>query len=343
MARIFPFSRALLLRGRKGTMCQCKKTSKAEKFPECPKNLCLGKKQDVSLPLAPSTKQRIIKPFHKAITEMKEQIQQLIAAGQTKEALNLLVKLNPDALLLQAQYSNGEKQFNLGLIEFSEWGRIQARVNFAALEMAGESGKNDKSQAQQTTTTPDTAISSVFVSYNHDDSEAVERIRKVLEQAGLRVAIDTDDMAAGQPIKDFIQNRMKEKGFILSAVSVNSLRSGWVGIESDLSFYSQLFGGRQFLPVTLDGEFLKDDFLLESIDDIDMRLTDLDAKIQKAKDKRISALPYESRRNRLQELRENLPKILDRLQNVLTVDVSGDKFESGMKKVIDTIKGQIKG
>lgn len=273
---------------------------------------------------------------------MKEQIQQLIAAGQTKEALQLLVQINGDALLLQAQYNNGEKQFNLGLIDFGEWQRIQARVNFAALEMAGKGGTNlpvaDHAPKQTVT-----GISSVFISYNHDDREHVDRIKTSLELAGLTVFIDTDDMAAGQSIKDFIQNRMREKGFILSVVSSNSLRSGWVGIESDLAFYSQLFGGRQFLPVKLDGIFLKDEFLLEAIDDIDTRLNDLDVKIQKAKEKRISALPYESRRNRLQELRENLPKILDRLQNVLTVDVAGEKFESGMKKVIDTIKGDLKG
>ena len=279
---------------------------------------------------------------------MKEQIQQLIANGQTKDALLLLVQLNGDALLLQAQYNNGEKQFNLGLIEFSEWQRIQARVNFAALEMVGKGGQNPAgSNATQPTggetATAAAVISSIFISYNQDDKDPVDQVRKTLEQAGMPVAIDTDDMAAGQSIKDFIQNRMREKGYILSVISKNSLQSGWVGIESDLSFYSQLFGGRQFLPVRLDNEFLKDDFLLETIDSIDIRLTDLDTKIQKAKEKRISALPYESRRNRLQELRENLPKILDRLQNVLTVDISGGNFEPGMKKVIDTIKGELRG
>ena len=279
-----------------------------------------------------------------AYDRMKEQIQQLIANGLTKEALNLLVQINGDALLLQAQFSNGEKQFNLGLIEFSEWQRIQARVNFAALEMVGKAGGGNATQATGgEASVVAAAVSSIFISYNHDDMDPVDQVRKTLEQAGMPVAIDTDDMAAGQSIKEFIQNRMREKGYILSVISKNSLQSGWVGIESDLSFYSQLFGGRQFLPVRLDNEFLKDDFLLETIDSIDLRLTDLDTKIQKAKEKRISALPYESKRNRLQELRENLPKILDRLQNVLTVDISGGNFEPGMKKVIDTIKGELKG
>ena len=36
---------------------------------------------------------------------MKEQIQQLIATGQTEEALQLLVQTKPDAILLQARYN----------------------------------------------------------------------------------------------------------------------------------------------------------------------------------------------------------------------------------------------
>ena len=279
---------------------------------------------------------------------MKEQIQQLIANGQTKEALNLLVQISDDAVLLQSQFSNGERQFNLGTIDFSEWQRIQARVNFAALELVGKTGSPPvapqiRPEQGKQTHAADDAKSGVFISYNHDDRDQVDKIRAALENSGLSVFIDTDDMAAGQPIKEFIQNRMKEKGFILSVVSQNSLRSGWVGIESDLSFYSQLFGGRMFLPVRLDNSFLQDDFLLEAIGFIDTKLVDLDAKIQKAKELRVSALPYESKRNRLQELRENLPKILDRLQNVLTVDVSDTNFDNGMQKVVSTIKGELKG
>ena len=57
---------------------------------------------------------------------MKEQIQQLIADGRTEEALALLAQQSSDALLLQARYNNGKKQYNMGLIEFSEWQRTQA-------------------------------------------------------------------------------------------------------------------------------------------------------------------------------------------------------------------------
>lgn len=69
---------------------------------------------------------------------MKEKIKLLISSGETKEALKLLATQHDTGLILQAQFNNGEKQFNLGVIDFAEWGRIQSRVNFAALELAGK-------------------------------------------------------------------------------------------------------------------------------------------------------------------------------------------------------------
>lgn len=70
---------------------------------------------------------------------MKEQIQKLIANGNTDEALELLLQCGmDDALLLRSQFNNGKKNFNLGLVEHSEWQRIQARITYSALELASK-------------------------------------------------------------------------------------------------------------------------------------------------------------------------------------------------------------
>lgn len=65
-------------------------------------------------------------------------IHQLIASGQTEEALSKLSKFHPDVILLQARYNQGKKQYNMGLIEYKEWQRVQAQINYAALEIAGK-------------------------------------------------------------------------------------------------------------------------------------------------------------------------------------------------------------
>lgn len=69
---------------------------------------------------------------------MRNKIQDLISRGQTKEAIEFLLKWTPDALLLQAEYNNNEKQFNIGLIDFHQWGRIRGNINFKLLELVDE-------------------------------------------------------------------------------------------------------------------------------------------------------------------------------------------------------------
>lgn len=64
-------------------------------------------------------------------------IAKLIGDNKTLQALQALIDSNiPDAILLKAQYENGMKQFNMGTIDHGEWMRVQARVNWAALELA---------------------------------------------------------------------------------------------------------------------------------------------------------------------------------------------------------------
>jgi len=64
-------------------------------------------------------------------------IAKLIGDGKTLQALQALIDANmPDAILLKAQYENGQKQFSMGTIDYGEWTRVQARVNWAAQELA---------------------------------------------------------------------------------------------------------------------------------------------------------------------------------------------------------------
>lgn len=67
--------------------------------------------------------------------DIKAQIQELISLGKTEEALELLEQLTNDAILLQSRFNGAKKQYGMGLIDFSEWSRIQAQINYAALEM----------------------------------------------------------------------------------------------------------------------------------------------------------------------------------------------------------------
>lgn len=67
--------------------------------------------------------------------DTKAQIQEFISLGQTEEALQLLETLTSDSVLLQARFNNAKKQYSMGLIDFSEWSRTQAQINYATLEL----------------------------------------------------------------------------------------------------------------------------------------------------------------------------------------------------------------
>lgn len=280
------------------------------------------------------------------MTGMKEQIQQLIGAGQTKDALNLLVQMNPDALLLQAQYNNGEKQFNLGLIEFSEWGRIQARVNFAALEMAGKPGVSSSShsgtsasgQSATSVSDPQASRLSVFISYNHNDSDFANRIVAFLQGKEIAVSIDSEELAPGQPIEEFIVEQVRNNCHVISLVSKNSLRSGWVGLESNLTLFAKLLKETRFIPITIDNALFDDNFFFEVAEELNAKIADLDAKIERAKKSGLGYGQFENSRERTVEHRHNLSKIIEHFQGVYVPDISGNNFDASMKKVAATVK-----
>lgn len=296
-----------------------------------------------------SQKQVIFNLLDRTTTGMKEQIQQLIAVGQTKDALNLLVQMNPDALLLQAQYNNGEKQFNLGLIDFGEWGRIQARVNFAALEMAvqpaptsGASVPANPGTRPPATTSgeqPQPVKASVFISYSHRDKGVVDKIVKHLKDNGVDVVIDREVMKAGQSIQHFIEQSIKKSHFVLSVVSSNSLTSGWVSKESLAASYAEWLDEKYFLPARLDDEFFKPAFQVTAVRAINEQLEGLKNTIKELEEIGGDARDLQSDVAQLIDLKNNLPKVIRKLKDVYTVDLKEESFEDGLAQIMNALKG----
>lgn len=276
---------------------------------------------------------------------MKEQIQQLIAEGRTEDALDLLVRTNGDAILLQSRYNSGKRNYNMGLIDFSEWQRILSQVNYAALEMSNASrGTTDSRSTPANTTssvTPSTRASSnhtVFISYNHGDKESAARVKDFLEKAGINVTIDQEKMQAGQSIVQFIQDSIKRNDFILSLISEKSLQSGWVGKESVAASFAGWLTEKQFIPVSLDHSFTDTSFFIQAVRTINEKMEQKNKEIEEIRSLGADPSPIQDEVKRLYDLRNNLGQILQTLRSVLTVDISETNFEPGMKKVLERIQ-----
>ncbi len=277
---------------------------------------------------------------------MKEQILQLIGDGRTEDALALLAQATSEAILLQSRYSAGKKQYNMGLIEFSEWQRTQAQINYAALELAnslkenapgaantntagstGNPGQSGKTATQRT----------VFISYNHGDAEVARQVRTFLDGNQVDVIIDEDDMPAGKSIMEFIQESIKKCDAVLSIVSSKSLESGWVGQESVASMYAVWLADKIFIPVKLDNVAFDIDFQIMAQENLQKKIEDLDTKIGKLRQLGGDPRAFDDDRNRLFELKNNLGQIIQRLKSVLMLDITAANFDASMRKVLDRL------
>lgn len=275
--------------------------------------------------------------------DIKSQIQEFISLGKTEEALALLEQLTTDAVLLQSRYNGAKRQYSMGLIDFSEWSRTQAQINYSALEMmnaARSSGAPAVPKVDKVEPVANKASGpkpKVFISYSWDDKEAVREVKKHLESNQIDVVIDDETIKAGGSIMKFIEDGIKNCDVVLSIVSGKSLQSGWVGGESIAAMYAVWLADKKFIPVRLDNVVFDIDFQISAQETLNTNLKELKSKISKLEKLGGDAAAFREDLSRMNDLKNNLGKIIHRLKSVLMLDIAAPNFESSMKKVVTTI------
>ena len=272
----------------------------------------------------------------------KAQIQELISLGKTEEALELLEQMTTDAVLLQSRYNGAKRQYSMGMIDFSEWSRTQAQINYAALEMMNGVKTAGGSTAAASVSSnangaSNKASKKVFISYNWDDQGAAIEVKNFLVKEGFDVIIDEEDMKAGEMIMQFIHDGIKSADAVVSIVSGKSLQSGWVGGESIAAMYAVWLAEKKFIPVRLDNVVFDIDFQIAAQETLITKIKELKAKIKKLEDLGGNASAFREDLERMNDLKNNLGKIIQRFKSVLMLDITGNNFAPNMKKVASGI------
>lgn len=70
-----------------------------------------------------------------AYAAIVDTVKNLIAAGETGQAIQWLHENGYDMALIRAQWESAFKQYEKGRIEFKEWVLVQNRINFSLLEI----------------------------------------------------------------------------------------------------------------------------------------------------------------------------------------------------------------
>lgn len=287
-------------------------------------------------------------PLSNSSRERAEQIRRMMAKGRIEDALSTLARLNPEAVMLQAQYAQAKKHQMMGLIDFGEWNLVQSKITYAALAMTDFIARSDedtseivveeKKQANSHQPKEQPLQPQVFISYNHKDQLQTRLIKGELEKEGIRVFMDISDMPAGMFIDKFIDSSIQQSNFILAVISKNSLMSGWVSKEVTAGFLANRITNKKVIPVQLDNAIFDSDFYFEAMQAIDAKIEELKGSLVKALEMNMDIRVFQDDLGRQRDLRANLSAIIGTLKNVKVTDLSNGRFDAGMQSVIRSIK-----
>lgn len=174
-----------------------------------------------------------------------------------------------------------------------------------------------------------------FISYNHKDKTDADRLKAALRAAGHEVVIDSEAMAPGEDIKSFIEKCIRQSDVTLSLVSRHSLLSAWVAMESIGTFFAEKNTDRsRFVAAYIDSSFFDRKFTDEALDEVENQISEIKTIIKDRLDKDRGIADLENELKRRRDLRNNLDEIVRRLRESLCVDLTGDKFQSGVDLIL---------
>jgi hypothetical protein len=69
---------------------------------------------------------------------LRSKIHELVSKGRLEDALTELIKVSPDAIALNGEYTSSRREYHMNLIDGNEWRRISAHITQAVLRLAQE-------------------------------------------------------------------------------------------------------------------------------------------------------------------------------------------------------------
>jgi hypothetical protein len=276
--------------------------------------------------------------------QVKEKVRDLLKNAKTGKAFdefNNYLKQFPSAgtsahiNTLQSSWKNGQRQYSMGLMTWQDWSQVEARTVYALLNLINEI----ETPVADGTETGILLEKSVFISYNHSDSEIAVKIAQKLKENGVKVVIDRENMVPGAEIKSFIEESVAGTDITVSLVSTHSLLSGWVAMETLYTLYlGNLKEMKIFIPCFLDETCFDNRFLIEATKKIDLKIAEIDGIIAEYNQLKLDSVDLNHEKSRLYALRNGLGLILGKIRGILGIDLRDENWDAGMAKLIQAIK-----
>jgi len=272
----------------------------------------------------------------------KDEIIELLLEDKIGEAIKALRQISPkDGIIinLSSQWNKLQNEVLAGTLSQD---RIDLRHNVIVgnlLELVKRlpASASASSGASADKVPTSNGSPTVFLSYNHKDTDIATKVKDFLRSKGINVTIDSEAMSAGEDIAEFINKCIRQSDVTLSLVSTNSLLSAWVGIETMNTLVGEKIAGKKFVSVVIDGAFYDRQFVDKAFTTIEERMAELKALILARLDKDRGIEDLQSERTRNKNLLNDLPEIVANLRARLNVDIVEPNFNSGMEKVVKAV------
>lgn len=183
----------------------------------------------------------------------------------------------------------------------------------------------------------------VFISYNHDDKNTAIEINRALLNKKIKTILDTKNMTGGDDIGTFIRESIQMSGITLLIVSEKSLLSGWVATETVNTFFLEMYeNSKSFIACYLDNSFLDPEFPNKALKIINEKLDVINNYLEERNRLGSDSRDLNDQKTRLFLLKNNLDKIIQRLQNSMCIDVGNRKFDENFSAIVNAIESKLK-
>ena len=267
-----------------------------------------------------------------------EQIRTLIKSNKVDKALELLKGLTNskpalDILVdkLISEWKDVRRKEIIGSLNYEKGMECKAELSNAVLGVL--------TQLKNYIPPAEVFDKRVFISYNHNDKEIANRLKEKLKAQQIDVIIDTEKMLAGQDIKEFIEESIRDSEATISVISNKSLLSSWVAMETINTFYHKKFlKEKKFIACYVEADFFRRSFTDEACERIEIELNDILAAKKKRIDQARDTRDLDNEFTRYNELKNSMDEIVRHLRESLCIDISGNNLDQNFQKIADTIK-----
>jgi hypothetical protein len=174
----------------------------------------------------------------------------------------------------------------------------------------------------------------VFLSYSHNNSETVIKLRHQLDSADIEVIMDESNMPFGEQIRLFMTT-VKNVDKVIVILSETSLQSPWVSKEVSLTLENQ----KPLIPCFIDKRFLDDHYVPETTKSIDSRLREIDQLIieRSANNPLDPILDLRQERELWREFGVKLSEQAAFFQGSKAMAIDNENFENSLQLLVNNI------